>query len=288
MTEGVLGIIGCPMLEDNLIHCLKDDPDAKDIAIIENENIGPLRRKLEARGIPFRLVGMDDVLAGRYVPTEGAFNLLVYEFSLGKHAYPDKLKEDVEDVTGKLQPYVDAIGFYLGTCGNFDWDIPRWCESEGYKPSAMFCDADGNLCHDCVGVAIAGGPRYLEMEKRYPGCMFMFPSMVINYDEFMLANNRESVEATRRLTPDMMEALGIEPGEDGYMRWLLSLGNYRHLLKLDNGIGDEDGGFDEGLEKLKARMRLDVMDAEPGWASTQPTVDLYRKCKMMLDGAHGS
>ena len=104
----------------------------------------------------------------------------------------------------------------------------------------------------------------------------------------MLANNSESVEATRHLTPDMMEVLGIEPGEDGYMRWLLSLGHYKHLLKLDNGIGDEDGGFDEGLERLKARMQLDVMDAEPGWASTQPTEDLYRKCKMMLDGANGS
>lgn len=218
MTEGVLGIIGCPMLEDNLIYCLRDDPDAKDIAIIDNENIGPLRRKLDARGIPYRMVGMDDVLAGRYVPSEGRFNMLIYEFSLGKHAYPDQLKECVEDVTEKLQPYVDAIAFYLGTCGNYEWDIPKWCESKGYKPSAMFCDAEGNLCHDCVGVAIAGGPRYLQMERRYPGYLFMFPSMVNNYEEFMLANNRESVEATRNLTPEMMEILGIEPGQDGYMR----------------------------------------------------------------------
>lgn len=287
MTEGVLGIIGCPMLEDNLIYCLKDDPDAKDIAIIDNENIGPLRRKLDSRGIPYRMVGMDDVLAGRYVPSEGRFNMLIYEFSLGKHAYPDQLKECVEDVTEKLQPYVDAIAFYLGTCGNYEWDIPKWCESKGYKPSAMFCDAEGNLCHDCVGVAIAGGPRYLQMERRYPGYLFMFPSMVNNYEEFMLANNRESVEATKNLTPEMMEILGIEPGQDGYMRWLLKLGHYEHMLKLDNGIGVDDADFDEGLEKLKARNHLDVVEAEPGWASTQPTVDLYRKCKRMLDEAHG-
>ena len=151
----------------------------------------------------------------------------------------------------------------------------------------MFCDADGNLCHDCVGVAISGGPRYLEMEKRYPGYMFMFPSMVNNYEEFMMANNRESVEATKNLTPEMMEILGIEPGQDGYMRWLLKLGHYEHMLKLDNGIGVDDADFDEGLEKLKARNHLDVVEAEPGWASTQPTLDLYSRCKRMLDEAHG-
>ena len=29
MTSGVLGIIGCPMLEDNLIHRLRDDPEER-------------------------------------------------------------------------------------------------------------------------------------------------------------------------------------------------------------------------------------------------------------------
>ena len=189
-------------------------------------------------------------------------------------------------MTEEMQPYVDAIGFYMGTCGSYEWDIPKWCESKGYKPSAMFCDEKGNLCHDCVGVNIAGGPKYLEMEKRYPGCMYVFPSMATNYDDFMYANNKEAEAVAKNLTPEMMEVLGIEPGQDGYMRWLLSLGNYKHLLKLDNGI--EDDGFDENLKKLEQRMRLSVMEAEPGWASTQPTVDLYAKCKSFLNQAHGS
>ena len=84
----------------------------------------------------------------------------------------------------------------------------------------------------------------------------------------------------------MMEMLGIEPGQDGYMRWLLSLGHCEHMLKLDNSIGNE--GFDENLAKLAERTRLDIMDAEPGWASVQPTVDLYARCKPLLDGSPGS
>ena len=114
--------------------------------------------------------------------------------------------------------------------------------------------------------------------------MYVFPSMATNYDEFMYANNKEAEAIAKNLTPDMMEVLGIEPGQDGYMRWLLSLGDYKYLLKLNNGIEDE--GFDENLKKLEERMRLTVMDAEPGWASTQPTVDLYARCKSFLDQAH--
>lgn len=59
------------------------------------------------------------------------------------------------------------------------------------------------------------------------------------------------------------------------------------MLKLDNGIGD-DAHYDEDLEKLKGRNHLDIVVAEPGWATTQPTVDLYARCKSLLDSAHRS
>ena len=270
MTSGVLGIIGCPMLEDNLVYCLRKDPEPRDIAIIRNDNIGSICRKLEMHSIPYRIIEESDFKAGRYEPVEGEFNLVIMLFSLGLHAVPEDLKATVESMTEEMQPFVDAIGFYLGTCGTYEWDIPKWCESKGYKPSAMFCDEKGNLCHDCVGVNIAGGPKYLQMEKHYPGCIYVFPAMATNYDDFMRANNKEQEAIAKNMTPEMMG--------------LLSLGNYRYLLKLDNGIGDE--GFDENLRKLEERTHLEIKDAEPGWASTQPTVDLYAKCKSLLDQAH--
>ena len=284
MTEGVLGIIGCPMLVDNLVWSLGDDPDEKDIAIVDTGHQAPLCEKLDARSIPYRTVGEEDVLSGGYTPAEGRFNLLVYLLDLGLHSVPEELRSKVEDVTARMQPYVDAVGFYLGTCGTYHWDIPAWCRERGMKPSEMFRDRDGNPCDDCVGVCVGGGPRYLEMQKRYTGYLYMFPAMVANNDAFMLANNREYEGMMDHMTPEMMEALGMEPGRDGFMRWLLSLGGYRHMLRLDNGIGD-DGRYDEGLEILKHRNRLDVVVAEPGWATTRPTEDLYAKCKSMLDQA---
>ena len=275
------------MLVDNLVWSLTHDPDEKDIAVIDTGNEGPLREQLDARSIPYRTIGEEDALSGGYVPTEGRFNLLVYLMDLGLHSVPEELRSKTEDVATRMQPYVDAIGFYLGTCGTYRWDIPGWCEQRGLKPSEMFRDCDGIPCDDCVGVNIGGGPRYLEMQKRYTGYLYMFPAMVANNDAFLRANNKEAEESMKHMTPEMMEILGIEPGQDGYMRWLLSLGHYQHMLKLDNGIGDV-GHYDEGLEKLRERNRLDIVVAEPGWATTQPTEDLYAKCKSMLDSAHRS
>ena len=126
MTEGVLGIIGCPMLEDNLVWSLRGDSDEKDIAIVDTGHEGSLRDKLDVHSIPYRVVDEDDALSGRYVPSEGSFNLLVYMLDLGLHSVPEELRSKVEDVAVRMQPYVDAIGFYLGTCGTYHWDIPEW------------------------------------------------------------------------------------------------------------------------------------------------------------------
>ena len=80
---------------------------------------------------------------------------------------------------------------------------------------------------------------------------------------------------------EMREALGIEPGRDGYMRWLLQLGGYENILKLDTGIGDREH-WEDDLKKVSERTRLTIKEAEAGWATLQPTDDLYSKCKSML------
>ncbi len=266
MTTGVLGIIGCPMLEDNLVWCLRRDSDVKDVAVIRTGNEGSICRKLEKNFVPYRTIDEGEALGGGYAPTERRFNLLIYILNLSLHADPARLKAEVEGLASRMQPYVDAIGFYLGTCGSYNWNIPTWCENRGYKPSAMFCDHEGNLCHDCVGVNIGGGPRYTDLQKRYTGYLYMFPAMATNYDDFMEANMKETEGVMRHLTPEMMEILEIEPDPDGYMRWMLSQGHYEHILRLDNGIANDN--FDRDLEVLSRRTHLDVVDAEPGWVTT--------------------
>lgn len=282
MTSGVLGIILCPMVDDNLVYSLTNDDEPKRIVVVTNGNEGSVSSKLSKATIPFETASWEDILSGSVEFDKSEYNLILHMIDLGLHARPEKLKEVVERLTGEMQPLVDAIGFYLGTCGNYDWNIPAWSDGMGYKPSAMFCDHNGCLCHDCVGINIGGGPRYNELQKEYMGHLYMFPAMATNYDEFMEADaaNAEATEAC--LTDDMREVLGIEPGRDGYMRWLLSLGGYEYILRIDTGLGDKEE-FDRDLKIVADRVRLKVKVAEDGWATLQPTDDLYAKCKSFLN-----
>ena len=263
MTSGTLGIILCPMVDDNLMHSLVNDPEPKRVVVVGNGNEGSMVSKLTRASIPFETASWEEVLSGSIGLDPDMYNLVLHMIDLGLHARPQELKEVVEGLTGEMQGFADAVGFYLGTCGNYEWNIPAWSDGMGYKPSAMFCDHNGCLCHDCVGINIGGGPRYNELQKAYKGCMYIFPAMAVNHDEFMEADAADAIATQAVLTDEMREALGIEPGRDGYMRWLLSLGGYEYILKIDTGLGDRDE-FEAGLQRILEESRLKLKVAEEG------------------------
>ena len=280
MARGVLGIICCPMVDDNLMYNLINDKDEKHITVVRNGNESSIRRKLEKAGMEYDTIVWQDVVRRAYEPKDG-YNILIVMTALGLHAEPKVLKDTVEGLAKDMQGSVDCLGFYLGTCGNYNWNLPQWCESKGYKPSFTFCDKCGNVCDDCVGINIAGGPKYMELEKKYTGHLFVFPAMASNYDDFMNADKAESMKIEETLTDEMRETLGIEKGKDGYMRWLLRLGNYEHILKIDTGIGDREN-FESDLKKVAERTALSIKEPEGEWADLQPTVDIYSNCKSKL------
>ncbi len=46
MTEGILGILACPMFADNLIYSLAGDPEEKSIYILDTDECSTFRRKM--------------------------------------------------------------------------------------------------------------------------------------------------------------------------------------------------------------------------------------------------
>lgn len=281
MAKGILGVIICPMLDDNLVYSLDKDPERKDIVLANTGNQGPIVRRLERCGIPYRISGWDDIISGNAELDREGFTVLVYSLNLGLHARPDVLRSRVESTVKEMQPVVDAIGFYLGTCGNEGWDIPAWCDSMGFKPSATFRDPQRNLCPDCVGVNIGGGSRYLELLKRYPKHIFVFPAFAVNKDEFNEANRAESEAAMDSLDEGMLRELGIEPGPNAYERWLLKTGGYEHYLRIETGLGDREE-FEAALKELQGTSGLKERVPAESWGSLQPTEDLYSECKSFL------
>lgn len=281
MTSGVLGVIACPMLEDNLIYSVESDSEEKHITLIENIYNTSIKDKMERKNIVFDTISEDSFFNGEYKPITDAFNIVILMKSLGLHAEPKVLKTDIEEEVKKFQPYVDVLGLYYGTCGNYGWDIPKWCKENGYKPATMFYDRDKNPIDDCVGVAVGGTKQYLNMQKAYTGYLYLFPAMATNYEDLVNSDATGQKKAIERLDPEQKQALGIEDGPDGYMRWLLKIGNYQHILKIDTGIGDIEN-FDDAVNEVSKRVNLSVVVPDENLSTLDPTNDIYAECKLLL------
>ncbi|KQM10056.1 hypothetical protein AOA81_05340 [Methanomassiliicoccales archaeon RumEn M2] len=134
MTHGTLGIIACPMLDDNLVFGLKNDAEEKYITIIDNKNNGSLRRKLEKELVPYETIGYDDLLAGKYCPDPSKFNVLVLMVDLGLHSRPEELKSTVENSTREMQPYADASAFTWAPAATSIGTSPSGAPRTGSSP----------------------------------------------------------------------------------------------------------------------------------------------------------
>ena len=103
MTHGVLGLIVCPMVDDNLVYSLGKDPEEKNILIVDNEHNGSIKRKLDHDGTGYEIIDWKDVLSRNYVLDGNRFTIVVYMIDLGLHSKPDLLKSKVEELAKEVE-----------------------------------------------------------------------------------------------------------------------------------------------------------------------------------------
>lgn len=155
MTNGILGIIACPMLEDELVYDMANDPEAKDVYVLESENTDAFRRKLRNKGVAFTDLDEWDFMHTDSMFDRSRFTVVIRMKSLGLHSEPAKLKSALQDDLVMLQGRVDAAAMYYGMCGNYGWDLTKWAEGHVDFPVEVFRDCQGRVCDDCIGVAVA-------------------------------------------------------------------------------------------------------------------------------------
>ncbi len=281
MTKGILGIVACPMLENELIYSLKADEGVDNIYVVDTEHCGSLRKKLDFNGLAYRMVGFDDFLSDNLVIDRLKFSIVIYMNDLGLHAEPKDLKAFVEEEIESIQSHVDVLGIYYGLCGNYGWDLTSWCKEKGFCPTEVFRDDQGHVCDDCVGVCVGGGPRYFELEKTYTGMLYVTPTIASNWRDFLSASDiMKGIDSMNRI--ESLREFNIKTPDD-YMRWMFKMCGYQNILQIDNGLEDRSV-FDRYTDEMSTNLDLEVLQAESGWATIQPAEDLYAACKRDLDG----
>lgn len=267
MAKGVLCIIGCPVLEDEIIYSLRTDTEKKRIFVIDSPPSDTLRKKLERSNIAFTAADGWEFDNGFVEMDENEFNVVIIMHKLGLHSQPKVLRSTLEDQLRFIQNRVDAVALYYGMCGNAGWDVTAWASEKLRIPVLVFRDKNEEVCDDCIGVAVGGHSRYYEFVKRYPGMLFVTPAIAENWKEFS-----KELDMTK----------GFEIMDIHSLKGVFELFGYKNAVKIDTGIGISGKELDEKYERLSEETGLELITPLPGFVNMYPTERIYRDAKSAL------
>jgi len=267
MTKGTLGIIGCPILEDEIVYSLMSDAEEKDVYVIDTEPAHTLKNKLQLKGIKFTLIDEWDFDKRFYEIDDKRFNVIILMDKLGLHARPDFLRSTLEEQMTWYQDRFDSIALYYGMCGNAGWDVSEWASKKLRIPVFVFRDKNGEVCDDCIGVAVGGHTNYYRFVKKYTGMLFVTPAIAENWDLF---------------SKELNFLKGFDALDIHTIKEVFRLFGYKNMVKIDTGIGISGDTLEKGFAHVSEITGLAPVTAEQGWADMYPTERIYRDAKGAL------
>lgn len=266
MTSRILTVIGCPILEDELIYSIMNDEEEKDIRIVKTEPSKSLVRKLDRNKIPYDVIDEDEILEKGITDSDYEFSIIIKMLDMALHRKPKELRERIEEETIRFSKLSGAIALYYGMCGNYGWDVTKWAEEKGLCPVIVFRDRKGNVCDDCVAVAVGGTDKYRKLLKAHTGHMYFTPGVAVNWNDFMEA--------------------GV-PSEGGWknnkesLKWFFEQVNYDSVLQIDTGLGDYEE-MRESVKEFADTYDFKIIEADDRWPDLYPAEKLYKDAKKAL------
>lgn len=266
MASGNLGMIACPILEDEMVYNLSNDKELGKVLLLDNAHAKSVKPKLKEYGIDYQTCSEEEFLSG-YVclPKEG-YNVAIWMMDLGLHEEPEELRDHVKKCSIEMQTHVDAIILYYGLCGNGLKNVEGWKDDGLNVPITIIKDKDGCVCDDCIAVAIGGTKKYLSLLKKYPGIMYFTPAYATNFDDM-----KQRLELFK----------GVDVGDDSMMKMIFEMADYHYVMEIPTGLGDEEA-FHRETKRFADRMDFEVMKLEDGWCTLDPVERSYAAAKDML------
>ena len=268
MAKGTICIIGCPILEDEVVYSICSEKDAKNVYLIDNEPAATLRKKLDRNGVDYILVDEWEFEKGFVEFDNNEFNIVVLMNKLGLHSRPEFLRSTIEDQLRTYQNRFGSIALYYGMCGNACWDISKWASSSLKIPVFVFRDRNEDVCDDCIGVAVGGHLNYYSFVKKHPGMLYVTPAIAGNWDEFS-----KELDMTK----------GFDIMDIHTLKGVFELFGYKNAVKIDTGIGIQGEELEKGCRNLSEQTGLEFLTAPSGTADMYPTERIYRDAKNALE-----
>ncbi|NYT11857.1 MAG: DUF1638 domain-containing protein [Methanomassiliicoccales archaeon] len=227
--NGTLAIIGCLLMEDEMVHVITHDSSIKSVLVIENEVNDSILSKLNdgLEGVPIGLLNEDELQS---LPKNDGFSILVWMKDMALHESPEILKKDMIETIRKLRGTCDAAMLFYGLCGNALKDIGGLSKEAG-MPVTILRDSRGEIVDDCIAAVIGGREAYQKIVSRDLGVFFLTP---------MWAEVWREMAVRTRVVP---------PGYDiSLYKMVLQSSGYTKVIKIDTGLNDAEKFEDQAVE----------------------------------------
>jgi hypothetical protein len=257
-TNGILGIIGCPILEDEIVYAVKSDRELSEVYVINDENSHNLVRKLKERVPNTRTILID--LEEMAVLEPKGFGIAVLMKPMALHEDPKKLRIEVEKAIEMFAPNCRSVLLFYGLCGNAFKDLPsRYAE----RPLTMLTDQRGRPVDDCIATVLGGTEGYYNLLKRYPGVFYLTPAWAENWRDLI-----DKMEITK----------GIEKGDLSMLKWMFDAAGYKKALKIQTGLAD-DVAFEHQVQDFIQVFNFEKVELEKEWITMEVVDRAYEKAK---------
>lgn len=261
--NGRLGIVGCPVLEDEIVYLLSRDQGLGDIFVVDDDNSQNLLRKLRPYRPDVRSINEDEI---NELPDSKGRSVLIWMKSFGLHEDPKKLGEEVARAVRSIEDSCSAILLFYGLCGNAFKDMNLLFENVRI-PVEILTDGDGQVVDDCIAVPLGGTAGYLRLLKRYAGVFYMTPAWAEYWPDLI-----NKMEFTK----------GTEEGDLETLKMLFEMAGYNRVLRIDTGLV-EDPQFHERVHEFSKEFKFKEVDLESDFLTTKVSEDAYRRCLELVE-----
>jgi len=259
-VRGYLGIVGCPILEDEIVYSVLRDTEIVNVVVIENDDSRNLLRKLRKAGTKANVLSIKESDLNS-LPEDG-FNLLILMKSMALHEEPQILRREVAKAVEIIGLKCRSIMLFYGLCGNAFKHLPE-IEAETKHALTLLTDEKGRPVDDCIAAVLGGTDGYYRLLKRYPGVFYLTPAWAENWRELIF-----KMELTR----------GVDKGDLSILKWMFDTAGYKKALTLDTGLGDHEV-FEEKVEDFVREFHFERVSLEKEFITLDAVERSYDRAK---------
>lgn len=254
----IMGIIGCRIFEDEIVHVLSNDPEVKRIYLVKNKENTGILHKLKTQGLEPVVLPVYDIRT--CLKQNNEFSVIVQLQEIGLHMDPSRLKSITYTNLNLMSRFADGILLFYGLCGCAFSRMQKDIEYIGCSLQLLQDRSAGDAVRpleDCIAAALGGNSRYREILKSHTDTFFLTPMWAANWKSAFRVDDKYGFE----FTPEKLRELG-----------------YQKIARVNTGISYEPD-FEKKIEEFALNFGFEVIELE---GSTEIAQKSYKTMQNML------